>query len=386
MRVLHVIPSVSLHDGGPAVAVRAMAAATARMGIDVTVATTDADGQGRLDVPLDRAVARDDVTYRYFRRTVRGNWKFSWPLTRWLADHIRDFDVVTVHALFSYSTIPACRIARSCGVPYIVRPLGTLGAFSLRQKAWKKRPYYRVIERRHLADAAAIHATSRAEANAIASLGFGSHTHVIELGVELGPQRPRGRPSPGDPLRLLFLSRLHPTKGLPLLFEAVARASALGAQLSVDIAGGGDPAYSSSLRAQVHDLSIADRVRFLGELHGDDKQRAFATADVFVLPSKHENFGIAVAEALAAGLPVIVSDQVALGQEVASWGAGLVVPLDASALAAAIMRMDDDDRVRAMGERARRLASERYSWSRVAGELVMLYRQVIAGHPSRSCA
>lgn len=386
MRVLHVIPSVALRDGGPAVAVRAMAAAIARTGVDVTVATTDADGPDRLDVPLDRAVDTDGVAYRYFPRSVRGDWKFSWPLTRWLADHARDFDVMTVHALFSYATIAACRGARIGGVPYIIRPLGTLNGFSLRHKAWKKGPYYRMVERRHLEGAAAIHATSRAEAEEIARLGFGDRTHIIELGVEPGPEPDRRARGPGEPLRILFLSRLHPKKGLPLLLEAVARAGASGVDLRVDIAGRGEPSYESLLHAQVRALGLVDRVRFLGEVIGVDKARALAAADLFVLPSSDENFGIAVAEALAAGLPVVVSDRVALADDVASRSAGRVVPLDVEALAGAIRELDDRELTVGMGGRARQLAVERYSWARVARELVSLYDQIIEMHRTRRSA
>lgn len=386
MKVLHVIPSVASRDGGPAVAISAMAAALARAGVDVTVATTDADGPERLDVPLDRAVERDGVTYRYFPRSVKGDWKFSWPLTRWLADHARDFDVMTAHALFSYATIAACRGARRADVPYIIRPLGTLNDYSLRQKRWKKGPYYRMIERRHLAGAAAIHATSPAEAEDIARLGFGDRTRIIPLGVEPGPEPPRVHRSPDAPLRILFLSRLHPKKGLPLLFDAVARVSARGVDLHVDVAGAGEASYTALLRDQVRALRIAERVCFMGEVHGDDKRRAFASADVFVLPSSDENFGIAVAEALAAGLPVVVSDRVALAADVAAYGAGRVVPLDPEALASAIMQLGDRDVASATAGRARRLAVERYSWSRVARELVSLYAEVIEAARSRRSA
>ena len=101
MRVLHVIAGVAPRYGGPSVAVHAMARATAALGLDVTVVTTEADGPGRLEVPLDVDVMRDGVRYRFFARTLPGEWKFSWPLTTWLRRHLRDYDVVHVHALFS---------------------------------------------------------------------------------------------------------------------------------------------------------------------------------------------------------------------------------------------------------------------------------------------
>ena len=111
MRVLHVIPAVANRYGGPSTALRGMTAALAARGADVTVATTDADGPERLDVPLGRPVDDGGVEYRYFRRSLPGEYKYSWPLTRWLMREAGAFDVVHVHALFSYSTAAAARIA-----------------------------------------------------------------------------------------------------------------------------------------------------------------------------------------------------------------------------------------------------------------------------------
>jgi len=150
MRVLHVIPSAAPIDGGPNHAVRALARGLVSRGVDVTVATTNAAGASALDVPLVTPVIEDGVVYRYFPRTVPGSWKFSWPLTRWLFAHARRYDVVHVHALFSYATIPGCRAAARAPVPYVLRPLGTLSEWSLAHRSWKKRPYYALLERSHL--------------------------------------------------------------------------------------------------------------------------------------------------------------------------------------------------------------------------------------------
>ena len=150
MRILHVIPSAAPIDGGPNFAVRARARGLVGRGIDVTVATTNAAGSAALDVPVDTPVIEDGVVYRYFARTVPGAWKFSWPMTRWLWAHAGSYDVVHVHALFSYATIPGCRAAAHAPVPYVLRPLGTLSEWSLGHRRWKKRPYYALLERSHL--------------------------------------------------------------------------------------------------------------------------------------------------------------------------------------------------------------------------------------------
>ncbi|HEX8430030.1 MAG TPA: glycosyltransferase, partial [Longimicrobium sp.] len=263
MKVLHVIPAVAARYGGPSVAVRAMARGVRALGAEVTVATTDADGAGRLPVPLDRAVDEDGVRFRYFARTLPGEWKLSLPLARWLAASVAEFDVVHVHACFSYSTIPGCRAPLRRGVPYILRPLGTLDPWSLGRGAARKRGYLALIERKHLRHASAIHATSAAEAEGIAALGFGATTRVVPLGVDLAAAAPER--APGPRLRLLFLSRLHPKKGLPLLLEAVAALTRDGrADVELAIAGDGSDAYRSELEGRVRALGIGDRVSFLG--------------------------------------------------------------------------------------------------------------------------
>ena len=380
MRVLHVIPSVSVRDGGPAIAIREMSAALAADGARVTVATTDADGgRTRLAVPLETPVRMGDVEYIHFARSIPGGWKLSLPLGRWLYAHTREFDVVHVHALFSYATIPGCRAARRAGVPYVMRPLGTLDAWSLGQKSWKKTPYLRLIERTHLKYAAAIHATSESEAAAVRALGYGQKVRVIPLGVASPTAFIRLAPRLGAPTRLLFLSRLHPKKGIPLLLDAVRQARSVGASIELTIAGDGPYAYRTELGAVVRSMALEDVVVFVGHVEGEAKQRLFAESDIFVLPSKQENFGIAVAEALAAGLPVIVSDQVAIADDVSVAGAGRVVPLSIDALSSAIVDLAADGATRAaMGLRAMALAREKYSWPGTARALLALYAELVA--------
>lgn len=385
LRILHVIGSVAARDGGPSVAVEGMSTALAALGAEVTVATTNADGpRDTLDVVLDRPVVRDNVEYRYFERNFPGTWGFSLPLARWLRRNVGDYDVVEVHGLFVFATIAGCRAARRAGVPYVVRPLGMLDPWSLRQRAWKKRPYMRFIERPHLQYSAAIHATSESEAASVRMLGFGDRVRTIPLGVRPVAAQSVERRSASS-ADLLFLSRLHPKKNIPLLLQALHLARARGAHLTLTIAGAGTPAYRAELEREVEALSLSNVVRFVGEVHGPEKEALLRASDAFVLLSSQENFGIAVAEALAAGLPVVISDQVAIAPAVAEAGAGLVVPLDSDTAAAALISIASDPARRlAMGRRARELATEQYSWERAARSLRDLFAELIAARPQHS--
>jgi glycosyltransferase involved in cell wall biosynthesis len=368
-------------DGGPNVAVRAIARGLVRRGIDVTVATTNAAGTQSLDVPVDTPVIDDGVVYRYFARSVPGSWKFSWPMTRWLWANAGTYDVVHVHALFSYATIPGCRAAARVPVPYILRPLGTLSDWSLGHRRWKKRPYYALLERPHLAGASAIHVTSIAEADDVARLGYGDRARVIPLGVNVGarPSRRARVPSGGEPLRLLFLSRLHEKKNVPLLLRALA--AARGARpIELTVAGDGDPGYRDHLADLANQLGLRDVVSFAGHVDDMAKERAFATADCFVLPSAHENFGLAVAEALAAGLPAIVTQNVALARDVQSSGAGVVTEPTETALASALVwAAEHPATLLEMGDRAWQHASRELSWDTTCVRLAELYDELAAG-------
>src|SRR5678815_2267259 len=269
MRVLHIIPSAAPVDGGPNVAVRAIARGLVRHGIDVTVATTNASGRRSLDVPVDTPVIDDGVVFRYFARSVPGSWKFSWPMTRWLWATAGSYDVVHVHALFSYATIPGCRAAAHAPVPYVLRPLGTLSEWSLGHRRWKKKPYYALLERSHLAMASAIHVTSDAEAEDVARLGYGDRARVIPLGVDVDERlwvdAPR-RAAVDRPLRLLFLSRLHEKKNIPLLLRALASGAGASCNVELTIAGEGDPRYRAELASLVSQLGLGARVRFIGHV------------------------------------------------------------------------------------------------------------------------
>jgi len=360
-----------------------MAKGLVTTGIDVTVATTNASGAASLDVPVDTPVIDDGVVFRYFSRSVPGSWKFSWPMTRWLWANAGAYDVVHVHALFSYATIPGCRAAAHAPVPYILRPLGTLSDWSLGHRRWKKRPYYALLERPHLEMASAIHVTSEAEATDVARLGYGGRARVIPLGVTVAdPPARRTRVANGsEPLRLLFLSRLHEKKNVPLLLRAVADATNADCPIELTVAGDGAPGYRAQLTALSDQLGLRNRVSFVGHVDGAAKERILAEADCFVLPSAHENFGLAVAEALAAGLPTIVTPTVALSREIQAAGAGVVTEASVTSVASAIAwAARHPAALLEMGDRAWQLARSELSWERTCRRLAALYDELaVAG-------
>jgi len=377
-KILHVIPSVGPQRGGPSVFMRTLARGLSQAGMEVHVATTDDNGRDRLPVPHGVPQHEDGATFWYFPRQTRF-YTFSWPLTRWLAKHVREFDLVHIHSLFSYAAFPAALAAHRAGVPYIVRPLGTLNRWGIEnRRPWLKKLSFRVLESRILAGAAGIHYTSEQELVEAGDLGVSGKALMIPNAVDLPDDAVRAsrKFSEGRQV-ILFLSRFDRKKGIDLLFEAFARVRERCPNALLVLAGSGDQDCVARLRQDAARLDIARDVIWAGFLTGEDKWAALRTADVFVLPSYSENFGIAVLEALACGCPVVLSDQVGIHREIAHAGAGIVTPCRVDELVAALLEVLSDANLRSrMCENGVRLARQRFSLEAVSRQMAAAYASV----------
>lgn len=378
IRVLQVIPSIDPGDGGPSVAAGRIHAALGRLGIDSVLACTGVDA-----IEVGAGV-------RVFSRQTRF-YKTSRPLLRWLRAELASFDVVHVHALFSFAPNAAAWLARRRGVPYVVRPLGVLNQWGMaNRRRWLKRMSLRFIEGPLLRDAAAVHFTSQAEADEAAALGIAMRSVVIPLGVEV-PERGdsallQGRfPQLCTGRVLLFLSRIDPKKNLEALIDALVELAPTHTDCRLLVCGAGDAAYVQTLKARAKAGDIADRVVWAGDLRGADKASAMAIADVFVLPSHSENFGIAVVEALASGLPVVVSDGVPLAERIVEAGAGWRCGATAVSLAATLRTaLAPTVDLAKVGERGRALAQADYSVEAMGLRLKALYESIVTLQPCAS--
>jgi glycosyltransferase involved in cell wall biosynthesis len=354
------------------------------------VAATDADGPGGWLAPTD--VPRR-ITTHLFRRDFSERWKFSAGLWRWLQRHVAEYDLIHTHAMWSFATAAAAAAARRAGVPYLIRPAGMLSSYTWGRRAIAKRAYWALVERRNVVGAAGFHATSRDEAREIEAVRPNARMVVTPNGVEdaawTTPRNPdalrrRCGPAAWDRPIILFLSRLHPKKGLAdLLLPSVAR---LPADAFLAIAGGPDdhaPAYEAEVRATVDRLGLNKRVALLGPVEGISRWELFDGAAAFALPSHSENFGIVVAEAMARGCPVVVTDGVQSAEHVTAAGAGRVVPPAVDPLAAALDAVLSDPVARVtLGEAGRHYAAEHFSWDRVAAAVRRLYDDCLASPPT----
>jgi glycosyltransferase involved in cell wall biosynthesis len=382
VNVLHVIPAVARRYGGPSVAVIEMCRALNQQGVETLVVATDADGPGRLGVPLGLPMSYGGVRAVFFRRVTSESFKYSPALARWLRAHAGTFDLVHIHALMSHACVAAVRAAQAAGVPYVLRTLGTLDRWSLAQKSVKKRLFMARWGRSMLRGAAAVQATGYEELRALREDWGIARVALIPLGVDDSVFADSDEPAePADPPYVTCVSRLHPVKGVELLIDAFARVTAadpLG-RWHLKIAGDGDRAYLGRLRSLAGRSSAAGRIEFLGWVDGAPKTDLLRRASLFALMSRHENFGISVVEAMARGVPVVVSREVQLAHWIEEAGAGWTVPLDPAAIDAALGAALSDAQARRRNGQAGLALARRWRWPIVAGQLTELYRQAAAG-------
>jgi len=391
VKVLHVIPSVSPALGGPTQVVLNLVQALREWGIDAEIVTTNDNAATLLDVPLNQRITYQQVPIWFLPRfsPPLKEFIFSTALTQWLWQHIQDYDILDNHYLFSYASTCAGAIARWYQIPYTVRTMGQLSPWALEQSRLKKQLYTFLIERRNLNRAAAIHCTSANEAQDVRNFGIQTPTVTLPLGVNLLPDCPEAKQNlhhryriPNHKPIVLFLSRLHYKKRPDLLIQALSQITVQSYDFHLILAGSGEPDYVNHLKKLVASVGLAKHTSFAGFVTGEDKNLLLQGSDIFVLPSFSENFGVAVAEAMAAGLPVIVTPGVQISPEIAAANAGLVVEGEIETLADAIATLLNSPHLRhELGENGKRLVSHRYSWKVIAQNLISVYTAIIEGKP-----
>lgn len=390
MRILHLIATLSRESGGPAQACLEMAAAVARRGHDVSVYTTNWGEAGAEDAPTDRPVMRNGVTLRYFPVHAPRFWKPSLAMARALSREIASFDVLHLHSIYLFHDLIGGHYARRHGVPYIVRPHGMLDPYIRAHHRTRKWLMEVAFQNRVLRHATAIHYTSDIEREISTPFAMGAPPKVVPLGVDLtgfdalpSPEIFHQRfPETRGKTIVLFLSRLHFKKGLDLLIPAFAELADRDPSLHLVLAGPDDGMVAKCREWMARD-GVSERVTFTGMLRGADKLSAFAAARMFTLPSYSENFGIAPVEAMAAGLPIVISDQVNIWRELQRGGGATVIPCDRAALVAAMAPLlSDANAAQEMGRRARATVDQFYRWDNVAAALEAMYREAAASRVS----
>jgi glycosyltransferase involved in cell wall biosynthesis len=378
VRILHVIASLAARYGGPSVAALGMAKAMQQRGHDVTIMTTNIDGDRRMAVPLGISTLHKEIPTIFYQGWPPQSFKPSPGLAQGLWRAIPTYDVVHIHSIYLFHTAVAARFSRRQGIPYIIRPHGGLDPYHAAHHPGRKRLYERFIESGNLRAAAIIHCTAEQERKAVKAWDPQLRCAVVSLGVDVPNADHTDRTDAGPPT-ILFLGRMTSKKRPDLVLEAFATLAVDQPALRLVLAGPDDDGLLPGLKARARQLGVAGQVECPGMVTGRAKQLLLRQATVFVLPSEDENFGVSAVEAMAAAVPVVLSPGVAVGPEVAAAGAGLVKPRDTVSLAAGLRQLlADDGRRAAMGLRARQLVERRYTWAAVAPALEQLYLDAIA--------
>ncbi len=382
MRILHVVANLDREAGGPAVACLGAARLMARRGHAVRIVTT-ARGLAAADRAASGPVAgggRLDI--EAFPLGWPAFFGTSWPLRRRLREVVPESDVVHLHSLYLFHDWAAGAWCRRFGKPYIVRLHGTLDPYIRGRRRLRKAIAGLAFQNAVLERAAGLHYTTAEEWALALPAARNRRGAIVANGVDLDeydalPDRAALRaryPAIGGRTVILFLGRLHEKKGLDVAIGAVARLLGGGADVFLILAGP-DDGMRGSAEAWIAEAGLGGRVLFTGMVAGATKRELYAGSDIFILPSRSENFGIAVIEAAACGLPVVISDRVNLCTAFGAADAGLVAPATVGAFAAQLRQLlDEPDAARAMAARGAALVRRRFTWDALGADYETMYR------------
>jgi glycosyltransferase involved in cell wall biosynthesis len=367
------------------VSVAQLGKALAERGLDVEIFgiaddRSATDHAGWNGPPLNLQPARGSEAFGYAPR---------------LARTLRDRRPSLLHAngLWMYPSLASFRWSRRAGRPYLVSPHGMLDPWAISQAVWKKRLAGWWFEEAHLKGAVCLHALTEAEARAIRAYGLENPICVVPNGIALPKETISARPAwagaAGHGRKiLLFLGRLHPKKGLETLLAAWqdVRSTAIARDWILVIAGWDQGGRARQLERMAEARALGNTVRLVGPQFDRDKAASFACADAFVLPSLSEGLPIAVLEAWAYGLPVLMTEACNLPEGFAA-GAALPIGTDRAGIARGLRQLfalSDAER-REMGARGRALVRERFTWRSVGEQMAGVDQWVLGGGPPPSC-
>jgi glycosyltransferase involved in cell wall biosynthesis len=356
-------------DGGMVPSILGMTGALARAGGRVTIVTPTPSRIEDLEVPRGVALLGPEAD---------------------LAEAIRGAEVVHLHGLWQGHTRRGAPLARRAGVPYLIAAHGMAEPWALRHKAWKKAVYTALVEGPNLRRASCLHALTRPEVEHVRALAPRTPVCLVSNGVDLAalddlPDRAAIEaeyPELAGKFLLLFLSRLHAKKGLDLLAEALAALRQDHPDVHLLLAGVDDGALAP-FRDRMASEGMADRFTYLGHVSGERACRAWGAADAFILPSYSEGFSMAVLEALACRLPVVITTACHF-PELAAAEAGIVVESTVAGVTAGLRDLlgrSPDERAD-LGLRGRELVETRYTWDRQTQRLAEVYRWLAGGGPA----
>lgn len=382
--------------GGPVRSTAALYEGLAKLGVDVTVITTDANGEQKLDVPLLTPIDVDGVQVIYCPTKPGVGSAFHSPsLIVEAKRYIPQADIVNLQTFWGYATRPLTRYCVEHQIPYFVSLRGQLMDYAMKQVRWskrlKKRIFLRYIGYQYLNHAVALHCTSTLEIAHLQAYPVTAPTFLVpnSLDVETFAQLPpRGQLRslyhiPEDALVLVVIGRIHSVKNPHIAVETLAAVQTLPIEVHLLMVGPDEHHLQAALEEQARQAGCADKLHFTGLLQQDDLLQVLADSDLFLMPSQTENFGMSAVEAMAAGVPILVSEGVPVGKWAKQAGAGLMLPCTSSAFADATRALlTDTEKLHQMAIRGRELAATHFDNISVARQMLTQLRAIIeTGQP-----
>ena len=387
MNVTHCVSGLNANAGGPSRSVPSLVQALARNGMDVSIAYVS---NGSLSEPAAASMQLVQAHDPSGLRVLGASRSLRRAL---LAD--AEVDLLHAHGLWELPAHYVASAGRRLSVPYVITPRGMLESWALRRSRWKKRLVGWLYQNRDLRRSDCLHAITPSEVHSFRAYGLTNPIAVVPNGVDLAEfanlHNMRGRlaemfPAARDRRVALFLSRLHPKKGLLHLMDAWARVRADYRDWLLLICGPDDVGHRAEVERKAADLGITQSVALTGPMYGEDKLAAFAAADLFALPSFSEGFSMALLEALASRLPVLITPGCNF-PEVAEWNAGVIVRPNAEGAEDGLRRlmaMTQSER-HIMGARGRAMVEANYTWDKVAAQIIEVYEWLLGGREQPEC-
>lgn len=374
IKVIHVIAGLDIAHGGPSYSVPRLCTALADAGVETTLlSVAGMDGRANSDHRENGYFDRR-FQWNHANVPILGSLRRSSTLSQALRNTAPRVDVVHNHGLWLLPNIYSGREAARAGLPLIISPRGMLSPTALRFSAFRKRAFWQSLQGAVVRRAACLHATSEQEYKEIRAFGLDNPVAIIPNGIDIPDLRDEAtRPDTTDRV-VLSLGRIHPIKGLDRLLRAWVMVEAQHPAWRLRIAGPVEGGHDTELRALASALGIS-RVSIEGPIYGSGKDAAYRKADLFVLPTLNENFGITVAEALAAGTPVL-STKGAPWSDLETEGCGWWIDHGIEPLAVALTNamIMTPEKLTAMGAKGRAWMARDFSWDRVAEEMLAVYR------------